>query len=145
MAATVVLLPGHMCDARLWRELPAALFGDAQVIHADLTQDVTISAMAARALKSMAGPLLPVGFSMGAIVAVEMARIAPERVAGLILSSYNAAADLAERAARRPHHALGDRAPFLAAEHGPLSGRADDVQPAQLLVDEQVDQRVDHV
>jgi pimeloyl-ACP methyl ester carboxylesterase len=103
MATAVVLLPGNMCDARLWRELPDALFGDSQMIHADLTEDLTISAMATRALKSTAGPLLPVGFSMGAIVAVEMARIAPERVAGLILSSYNAAADLPERAARRPH------------------------------------------
>ncbi len=102
MATTVVLLPGNMCDARLWRELPAAVFGDARVIHADLSQDVTIRSMAARALKSAAGPLLPIGFSMGAIVAVEMARIAPKRVAGLILSSYNAAADLPERAARRP-------------------------------------------
>ena len=102
MATTVVLLPGNMCDARLWRELPQALFGEAQMIHADLTKDMTITGMAARALKSAAGTLLPVGFSMGAIVAVEMARIAPERVAGLILSSYNAAADLPERAARRP-------------------------------------------
>ena len=102
MATTVVLLPGNMCDAQLWREFPPALFGDAPIIHADLTQDLTIRSMAARALKSAAGSLLPVGFSMGAIIAVEMAKIAPRRIAGLILSGYNAAADLPERAARRP-------------------------------------------
>jgi pimeloyl-ACP methyl ester carboxylesterase len=123
MATTVVLLPGNMCDEQLWRELPPDLFGDAPVIHADLTQDPTIRAMAARALKSAAGPLLPVGFSMGAIVAVEMARIAPKRVAGLILSSYNAAADLPERAARRPlqqsEAAVGGLARLLVEELKP--------------------------
>jgi pimeloyl-ACP methyl ester carboxylesterase len=102
MAATVVLLPGNMCDARLWRELSPGLFGNAQMVHADLTQDATIKAMATRALKSAAGALLPVGFSMGAIVAVEMAKLAPRRIAGLILSGFNATADLPERAARRP-------------------------------------------
>lgn len=102
MPATVVLLPGNMCDARLWRELPPGLFGDAQMVHTDLTQDDTIKAMAARALDCTAGTLLPVGFSMGAIVAVEMAKLAPGRIAGLILLGYNATADLPERAARRP-------------------------------------------
>ena len=101
MPTTVVFLPGNMCDSRLWRELPA-LFADAQIVHADLTQDATIAAMAARALESAAGPLLPVGFSLGAIVAVEMAKIAPGRIAGLILSGYNATADLPDRAVRRP-------------------------------------------
>ena len=102
MPTTVVLLPGNMCDARLWRVLPATLFADAQIVHADLTKDATIKAMAARVLKSTAGMLLPVGFSMGAIVAVEMAKIAPARIAGLVLSGYNATADLPDRAARRP-------------------------------------------
>jgi pimeloyl-ACP methyl ester carboxylesterase len=39
---------------------------------------------------------------MGAIVAVEMAVQAPERIVGLVLSGYNATADLPERAAHRP-------------------------------------------
>ena len=39
---------------------------------------------------------------MGAIVAVEMAVQAPERIAGLVLAGYNATADLPERAAHRP-------------------------------------------
>lgn len=102
MTTTVVLLPSNMCDARLWRELPPGLFGHAQMVHADLAQDATITAMATRTLDSTAGTLLPVGFSMGAIVAVEMAKIAPGRIAGLVLSGYNATADLPERAAHRP-------------------------------------------
>lgn len=97
---TPVLLPGNMCDARVWTDavrdiLPAAM-------DADLTRDDTIAAMAARALAAADGPLLPIGFSMGAIVAVEMWCQAPTHIAGLVLVGYNATADLPERAAQRP-------------------------------------------
>jgi pimeloyl-ACP methyl ester carboxylesterase len=100
MAPTPVLLPGNMCDARLWSaQLRAAVSG---AFDADLTQDDSIAAMAERALAATDGQLLAVGFSMGAIVAVEMAVQAPDRIVGLILSGYNATADLPERAAHRP-------------------------------------------
>jgi pimeloyl-ACP methyl ester carboxylesterase len=100
MLPTPVLLPGNMCDARLWTaEVRAVLSG---AIDADLTQDDSISAMAARTLAETHSQLLPVGFSLGAIVAVEMAVQAPERIAGLVLAGYNATADLPERAVHRP-------------------------------------------
>lgn len=95
-----LLLPGNMCDARLWPAEVRAVLGEA--LDADLTADDTIAAMAARALAATEGPLLAIGFSMGAIVAVEMAVQAPERIAGLVLIGYNATADLPERAAHRP-------------------------------------------
>lgn len=100
MQPTPVLLPGNMCDARLWTTEVRSVFSGA--IDADLTQDDSISAMAKRTLAATNGPLLPVGFSMGAIVAVEMAVQEPERIVGLVLSGYNATADLPERAAHRP-------------------------------------------
>ena len=98
--STLVLLPGNMCDERLWADdvrhvLPVA-------VDADLTRDDSIAGMAARALEQTEGLLIPVGFSMGAIVAVEMWCQAPARVAGLVLLGYNATADLPERAAHRP-------------------------------------------
>lgn len=103
-----LLIPGNMCDPRLWdgaggaiRRALASGTGRAPV-DADTTRDDTIAAMAARALAATTGRLLPVGFSMGAIVAVEMAVQAPERIAGLVLVGYNATADLPERAALRP-------------------------------------------
>lgn len=74
----------------------------APVFDADLEKDDRIAGMAERALSETSGPLLPIGFSLGAIVAVEMAVQAPERIAGLVLAGYNATADLAERAAHRP-------------------------------------------
>lgn len=77
-----VLLPGKMCDARLWTpEVREALTG---VVDADLTHDENIVAMATRALASFAGQLLPVGFSMGAIVAVEMAVQVPTEFAATL-------------------------------------------------------------
>ena len=103
-----VLLPGNMCDARLWRGGDLAIIDmlanekNGPVFDADLTLDDNIAAMAKRALSATTGRLLPIGFSMGAIVAVEMAVQAPERVAGLVLAGYNATADLPERAAHRP-------------------------------------------
>ncbi len=100
MPPTPVLLPGNMCDARLWTaDVRAVLSG---ALDADLTQDDSISAMAEWSLAATTGMLLPVGFSLGAIVAVEMAVQAPERIAGLVLAGYNATADLPERAAHRP-------------------------------------------
>lgn len=97
---TPVLLPGNMCDARLWTEAVRGVLPGA--VDADLTLDDSIAAMAARTLASVEGRLLPVGFSMGSIVAVEMWHQAPERIAGLVLLGYNATADLPERAAHRP-------------------------------------------
>ena len=108
MPVTPVLLPGNMCDARLWRgwdEAVIRMLNDQQfspTFDADLTRDDTIAAMAERTLAATTGRLLPIGFSMGAIVAVEMAVQAPERIAGLVLAGYNATADLPERAAHRP-------------------------------------------
>jgi pimeloyl-ACP methyl ester carboxylesterase len=108
VAPQIILLPGNMCEARLWRGGDEVIIrtlsdhGMSPVFDADLTQDDSIAAMAERALSATQGLLLPIGFSMGAIVAVEMAVRAPDRIAGLVLAGYNATADLPERAAHRP-------------------------------------------
>ncbi len=102
-----VLLPGNMCDARMWRagghiHDMLTRHGLPDPLDADLTRDDSIAGMAARTLAAGKGPLLPIGFSMGAIVAIEMAAQAPERIAGAVLLGVNAGADLPERAAHRP-------------------------------------------
>ena len=97
---TAVLIPGNMCDARMWRGSNDALRTAldlreiAGVIDADTTRDASVPGMADRALKKARGKLLLVGFSMGAIVALQMARQQPERIAGLALIGLNAGADL---------------------------------------------------
>jgi pimeloyl-ACP methyl ester carboxylesterase len=100
MNATPVLLPGNMCDARLWTDAVRRVLPGA--VDADLSRDDNIAGMAARILAATTGPLLAVGFSMGAIVALDMWVQAPARIAGLVLLGYNATADLPERAAHRP-------------------------------------------
>lgn len=88
-----------MCDHRLWRDLDKiTAYPNA---YASITQFDCIEALAQDVLGSVAGPIIPIGFSMGAIVALMMARKAPERVKGLVLSSTNCTADLPERAVAR--------------------------------------------
>ena len=116
---TAVLLPGNLCDNRLWH-------GGGGIIAATLARHgltvafaapagaATVTGMAAAVLASIAGPLLPVGFSMGGIVALEVARQAPERIVALVLADTNAGPDLPERAAVRPAQQARVRAGDLA-------------------------------
>ena len=66
--------------------------------------------MADAVLADVDRPVIAVGFSMGAIVAAELARRVPDCVAALGLVAFNASADLPERAAMRPRqqHAVRD-------------------------------------
>ena len=112
----ILLLPGNMCDARLWASLGEALTDAGHDWRVgDLSRQSSIVAMAADMLARHDGALVPVGFSMGAIVALEMARQAPERIAALGLIALNASADLPERAAHRPRQQADARAGRLAA------------------------------
>ncbi len=98
----LVLLPGLACDARLWRDqlhaLPAAF--DTKVSDA-ATRYGTIPAMAAAVLRENDGPLILCGASMGGMIAMEAARQAPERIAGLALLGTNAQPEGAETYALR--------------------------------------------
>jgi pimeloyl-ACP methyl ester carboxylesterase len=97
-----LLLPGHLCDARMWISLRSTLTAaGAEALDADLTRDDTVNGMARRALDEHGGPTVLVGFSMGGMVALRMAALAPERVVGMVLVDTNAAPDLPERSIAR--------------------------------------------
>lgn len=87
----LVLLPGLACDARLWAgqidALPAALRPLVATVHARFD---TIEAMAAGLLHEVRGDLVLCGASLGAMVAMEVARQAPGRIKGLALLGSNA-------------------------------------------------------
>lgn len=111
----VLLIPGNMCDARLWEPVAAHLAAAGHSVHHALRLDQdSIAAMAKAVLAEQSEPVVAIGFSMGAIVAAEMARRAPERVAALVLIAFNASADLPERAAVRPRQQAEVRAGRLA-------------------------------
>lgn len=114
--ATLLMLPGTLCDARVFAPMLRAA-GPLPLPVANGAMGLADSAanLAARLLESHRGPLLPVGFSLGAIVALEMAVRAPERIAGLALLAANArAVPPADWPARRdvavldPVHLVGD-------------------------------------
>lgn len=97
----LLLLPGLLCDARLWRDPIAALAGVAQARVADLTQDDTLRGMALRALADAPPRFALAGLSMGGYVAFEILRLAPERVTRLALFDTSARPDTEEAARRR--------------------------------------------
>lgn len=79
---TVVLIPGLLCDETVWRPVLERL-PNAQV--ADLSTQDNLTQMAQDCLRRYPGDLHVAGHSMGARVAMEMARSAPDRVKRLAL------------------------------------------------------------
>ncbi|MDM0012420.1 alpha/beta fold hydrolase [Variovorax sp. J22P168] len=93
----LVLLPGLACDERLWAaQIPALPAGlDVRVSDAHMRHG-RIETMAAAVLEEHPGPLILCGASMGGMVAMEAARQAPGRIAGLALLGTNAAPETPE-------------------------------------------------
>ena len=82
---TILLLPGLLCDASVWAAQVEALRPHADVLVADFSQHDSLEAMARSALAMMDGPIIAIGHSMGARVAMEMVHLAPERIVKLAL------------------------------------------------------------
>ena len=99
MTPTLILLPGMACDAALWRhqqaDLAAAAPGALVVADVHGRAD-SLPAMAAQLLAEQAGDLLLAGCSLGGMLALEVARQAPQRVRGLALLGTTARPDTPE-------------------------------------------------
>ncbi|MBP7339390.1 alpha/beta fold hydrolase [Niveispirillum sp.] len=93
MPPPLILLPGLLCDARLWTGLTAELEGAARPLVADLTQDDNISGMIDRVLDTAPARFALAGYSMGGIVALHLASRAPERVSHLFILNSTARPD----------------------------------------------------
>ena len=85
----LVLLPGTLCDERLFAHQLEHLAGIASVEVGDLTTADTITGMAAAVLDRAPPRFAVAGLSLGGIVAIEMMRIAPERISKLALLDTN--------------------------------------------------------
>ena len=100
MTIPLLLLPGLLCDARLWRDcLPEG--ADPRI--ADLSLDDSVAAMAARAIALMddAPSFAVAGLSMGGYVAFEAFRKAAPRISHLALFDTSARPDTPEQTQRR--------------------------------------------
>lgn len=85
----LLLIPGHMCDARMWGPQIAA-FSGARTVH--LPQIAGADGMAALAgtiLRDAPPRFALAGLSMGGIVAMEVLRQAPDRVERIALLDTN--------------------------------------------------------
>ncbi|MDE1992503.1 MAG: alpha/beta hydrolase [Rhizobiaceae bacterium] len=89
----MVLVPGFMLDAELWRDVEPALTAYSPIVHADLSKDASIANMAQRAILDTPPKFILIGFSMGGYVAREIVRQAPERVSALIQIATSARGD----------------------------------------------------
>ena len=97
----LVLVPGLGSDTAVWRRTIAALDGGMCCLVGDTLQDDTLSGMARRILVQAPERFALAGVSMGGMVALEMMRIAPERVTHLALLDTNAEPDRMRRKAYR--------------------------------------------
>lgn len=84
---TLVLIPGLISDARVWQPLADAVSGRLALHAADLSNMTSITGAAQDLLLRTTGPLLVAGHSMGGRIALEMARLDPARVRGLVLAN----------------------------------------------------------
>ncbi|MBU0555854.1 MAG: alpha/beta hydrolase [Alphaproteobacteria bacterium] len=86
LAVPAVLLPGLICDARIWAPQVEAL-GDAVIAVDGYGEADSLSAMADQVLEQAPARFAVVGHSMGGRVALEVFRKAPTRLAGIGLIS----------------------------------------------------------
>lgn len=101
MLEPLVLIPGMMCDARAFAPQVNALSREVSVQVASVAQSDSIRDMAAQVLSQAPARFALAGHSMGGIVAMEVARRAPERVSRLALLSTSPLTDTPAQAAWR--------------------------------------------
>lgn len=111
----LLFLPGMMCDARLFAPQIAAFSAQRTVSVATMGGADSMSALAAGVLADAPPRFALAGLSMGGILAMEVVRQAPDRVAGLALLDTNPRAELDEVKARRTPQMEAARAGNLRA------------------------------
>lgn len=89
MTLPLVLLPGHMCDARQWGPQLASLSAHRTVLLPEVAGADRMEALAAAVLRDAPQRFALAGLSMGGILAMEVARQAPDRVERIALLDTN--------------------------------------------------------
>ncbi|WP_252502016.1 alpha/beta fold hydrolase [Sporosarcina sp. Marseille-Q4943] len=85
----LVLLPGTLCDERLWKYQMESLADIADLAVANISNHDTLTALAEEVLSEAPQEFALAGLSLGGMVALEIMRIAPERVLKLALLDTN--------------------------------------------------------
>jgi pimeloyl-ACP methyl ester carboxylesterase len=101
MKEPLLLLPGMMCDVRLYGPQIEAFSHDRVIITAPLNDRGTVAQLAQDILANAPPSFALAGLSMGGIVAMEVFRQAPKRVTRLALLDTNPKAEVAAVAENR--------------------------------------------
>ena len=83
----LILLPGTLCDERLWEMVNLSDLADVKVC--DVSKADTIEGIAKSVLEEAPDKFALAGLSLGGIISLEIMRIAPERVMKLALLDTN--------------------------------------------------------
>ncbi|MCI5098109.1 MAG: alpha/beta hydrolase [Rhodobacteraceae bacterium] len=126
MIEPLVLLPGMMCDARLFSPQINALSVERAVMVAPITLGDRVEEIASGLLDQLPMKFALAGLSMGGIVALELYRRAPERITRLCLMDTTPLAETPQAAAAREPLIIGAKA-------GRFADVLRDAMPAELL------------
>ncbi|MCZ4353523.1 alpha/beta fold hydrolase [Roseovarius aestuarii] len=99
MKEPLVLLPGMMCDARVFGPQLAAFSPDNAVTIAPITMGDRVEEIASNLLDVLPRKFALAGMALGANVAMELLRRAPDRVCRIALMDTNAFAETPQSAA----------------------------------------------
>ncbi len=126
----LLLIPGLVCDAAVWRHQVEHLGELADVKVPAVTEGETMVEMARIVLDAAPPQFALAGFSMGGYIALEMLRQAPERVTRRALLDTSARADTSEKAAWR-------RTAISRCENGEFACVIEGMMPILLHPDQQ--------
>lgn len=101
MHVPLVLLPGMMCDGRLFFDQVGALSARLPIQIAPISGNDSIPALARQVLEQAPPRFSLAGLSMGGIVAMEIYRQSPDRIERLALMDTNPLAEKEEVRSRR--------------------------------------------
>jgi pimeloyl-ACP methyl ester carboxylesterase len=120
--SSLVMIPGVLCDQRLFAHQVPALEAHADIAVADITQQSSVEEMARAVLDHAPVRFCLVGFSLGSQVALEIMQIAGDRVERLALLSatHGGLLPVSEAAFRKALEPI---------EHGGFQPYLDDVFP----------------
>ncbi len=101
MAEPLVLLPDMMCDARLFGPQIAELSSEVPVMVAPVTHGERVEEIASGLLDSLPKRFALAGLKLGGVIAMEILRRAPDRVARIALMHTSPLAETPQIAAAR--------------------------------------------
>lgn len=90
---TVALIPGLLLTRDLFKHQIPILENRFDLFHAHTLGMNAITLMAEHVLDNTSGKIIPIGLSMGGYITLEIARLAPDRLAGIVVMDSAANAD----------------------------------------------------